>query len=76
MGRHEREEPTELELEQQRAGYTPEGGGDLFDQARTATWLPSWAKRGEIERAEEIANDGPVGGYDTGSAAGDAGDGT
>jgi hypothetical protein len=57
MGRDEYDEPTELELEQQRAGYTPEDSGDLFDRARAATWLPSWASRGQGEAPANFAED-------------------
>jgi hypothetical protein len=57
MGSDEYDEPTELELEQQRAGYTPQDSGDLFDQVRAATWLPSWARRRHGDASENSAQD-------------------
>jgi len=39
MDMYDRDEPTELELEEQRAGYQDDDPDDVFDNLQAATWL-------------------------------------
>jgi hypothetical protein len=39
MDTHDNDEPTELQLEQQRAGVDPGRKGDLFDDLQASSWL-------------------------------------
>jgi hypothetical protein len=57
MATYDNDEPSELELEERRAGVRPERSGELFDRLQAGSWLAGLDNIGEATGVDATETD-------------------